>query len=518
MLKGVFADPSVLKIGYDIKRIQLSLGMELAPADDIMLLSYVGGAGLHSHELEVISERYAGKKIEPVKTLLGSGKAQQLFSELPPEQSLAYAAEKADIILSLHPVLKHRLFEEKLLTVYETIERPLVPVLTAMERIGILVDPQRLRALSVEFTAKLKQLEKEIFALAGCEFNIGSPKQLGEVLFEKMNIATTKKTKGGAYTTGAEVLEELSQQGHTIADKLLEWRQFSKLISTYTDSLPQQINPVTHRIHTCFAMAVASTGRLSSVHPNLQNIPIRTEEGNKIRSSFIAKPGCVLLSADYSQIELRLLAHVADIPTLKTAFAEGKDIHAITASTIFNIPLQELTPAERRKAKAINFGIIYGISAFGLARQLGISRSEAAQHIENYFKAYPGIQHYMETTKEFARKHGYVQTIFGRRCYVNGINDKNQALRSFAERAAINAPLQGAAADIIKKAMIALSPALVKAGLSAQMLLQVHDELVLEVAEEEVERTSNLVKKVMECVVALDVPLTVSIETGKDWA
>jgi len=517
LLKPLLDNPAILKIGYDIKKLQLALGVMIEPSDDIMLLSYVAAAGNHSHELEVISERYAGRKVESCKSLTGSGKNLVLFSQLPPEQCLAYAAEKACLILVAHKTLKRTLFEQHLLTVYETIERPLTNVLTEMERTGIKIDVQRLRQLSGEFTVKLHQLEKEIYALAGCEFNIGSPKQLGEVLFERMNIATTKKTKGGAYTTGAEVLEELSLQGHTIADKLLEWRQFSKLISTYTEPLVTQISPVTGRIHTHFSMAVASTGRLSSNNPNLQNIPIRTEEGNKIRSSFIAPEGHVLLSADYSQIELRLLAHEANIPTLRQAFTDGKDIHAITASSIFGIPLEQITSVERRKAKAINFGIIYGISAFGLARQLSISRQDAARAIEAYFAEYPGIQHYMERIKKFAHEHNYVSTMFGRRCYVPTINDKNGALRSFAERAAINAPLQGAAADIIKKAMIALPPALARAKLKGRMLLQVHDELVLEVPEAEIAATSAIVKKVMEQVVQLSVPLIVDVETGKNW-
>lgn len=512
-------NPSVLKIGYDIKAMMVLLKQpDITPYNDIMLMSYVLDAGINGHELDALINRHLEKELPSLKTLTGTGKASISLSEVATETMATYALIELDMVQALHTLLKARLFEAHMLTVYETLERPLIPVLANMELKGVKADPVRLMTLSDEFGIKITALEKEIHQLAGHSFNIGSPKQLGEILFQEMGIKGAGKTATGAYSTGAEVLEELALQGHVIADKILEWRQLSKLKSTYTDALIKQINPHTKRIHTHFQMAVASTGRLSSNNPNLQNIPIRTEEGHKIRSAFIAEKGCKLLAADYSQIELRLLAHMANIDTLKTAFAEGKDIHTITASQVFGIPLEEIDSATRRKAKAINFGIIYGISAFGLARQLGIGRAEASQYIQAYFKEYPGIETFMETTKAFAREHGYVETLFGRRCHVMGINDKNQGKRSFAERAAINAPLQGTAADIIKKAMIQLPPALKAAGLQGEMILQVHDELVLEVPDAEIEQTKALIEKIMVRVVQLEVPLEVDVGIGNNWA
>lgn len=518
VLQPLFSDPAILKIGYDIKALQVAIhhhlgGIALMPADDIMLISYVLDAGVHNHELSELASLHLGQEGKIVAAMSKAGLSTVVLEQLFPA-----VMQEAEQLWQLYEKLKARLFAEHLLTVYERLERPLTPVLAAIEISGVKVNQKRLRELSEEFAARLQVLEQAVYTLAGHSFNIGSPKQLGEVLFEEMGIKGAGRTSTGAYSTGAEVLEELALQGHTIADKILEWRQLSKLKSTYADALAKQIAPKTHRIHTCFQMAVTSTGRLSSTNPNLQNIPIRTLEGNKIRSAFVAAPGNKLLSADYSQIELRLLAHMADIGSLKTAFAAGRDIHTATASQMFGIPVEEIDSNTRRKAKAINFGIIYGISAFGLARQLGIDRGEASRYIQAYFKEYPGIEAFMEKIKAFAREHGYVETLYGRRCHVPGINDKNGAKRSFAERAAINAPLQGTAADIIKKAMIILPGALVAAGLQGVMILQVHDELVLEVPEKEVERTAMVVKKTMERAALLDVPLEVDIGVGDNWA
>jgi DNA polymerase-1 len=404
-----------------------------------------------------------------------------------------------------------------MVSVYETLERPLVAVLIEMERTGIRVDAKVLKGLSADFSKRLSQLEVEIFELVGHEFNINSPKQLGEILFDEMGIEGGKKTKTGAYQTGAEILEGLAAGGHELPVKILENRQLAKLKSTYTDALIDQINPDTGRVHTNYGQAIASTGRLSSNDPNLQNIPIRSEEGRKIRTAFVANNGNVLLSADYSQIELRLLAHVADIDVLKEAFHNGVDIHALTASQVFDVPVEGMDPMVRRQAKAINFGIIYGISAFGLARQLDLSRTDAAKYIAAYFERYPGIYDYMERTKKSAAELGYVTTLFGRRCYLPGIKDNNSAMRSFAERAAINAPIQGGAADIIKRAMLQLPVALEREKLSAKMLLQVHDELIFDVPKNEIDKTISVIKNIMERVVQLDVPLEVDTGFGKNW-
>jgi len=429
-----------------------------------------------------------------------------------------YAAEDADIAGRLHRLLKPRLVHDRMVALYETIERPLIPVLAEMERAGVKVDEMVLRELSGDFDRRGADLAEAIHALAGHDFNIGSPKQLGEILFDEMSLPGGKKGKTGAYATGADVLEGLAAQGHDLPARVLDWRQLAKLKSTYTDALIGQINPDTGRVHTSYGQAIASTGRLSSTDPNLQNIPIRTEDGRKIRRAFVASDGCVLLSADYSQIELRLLAHVAKIDILTEAFRGGADIHAMTASEVFGIPVDGMDPAVRNRAKAINFGIIYGISAFGLARQLRIPQGEAKTYIESYFEHYPGIRDYMEATKEFARANGFVTTIFGRKCHVPGIQDKNSARRNFSERAAINAPLQGAAADIIKRAMIRLPGALARAGLGARMLLQVHDELLFEVPKAELDTTAAEVRKVMERAAHLSVPLIVETGHGRNWA
>jgi DNA polymerase-1 len=474
--------------------------------------------GLHGHGMEELAALHLGRKTISYGEATGTGKARLPFAQVPLDRALAYGADHADTALGLHAVLKPRLLAERLVTVYETLERPLAPVLTAMEREGILVDRAALHRLSEDFAVRLADLEREIYDLAGHPFNIGSPKQLGEVVFDEMGLGVGKKGKTGAYATGADILELLAVEGHALPAKVLDWRQLAKLKTTYADALIGQIDPATGRVHTSYQQAVASTGRLSSSDPNLQNIPVRSEEGRKIRSAFVAPPGHVLLSADYSQIELRLVAHVADIGPLKDAFGDGHDIHAMTASQVFGVPIQGMDPLVRRRAKAINFGIIYGISAFGLARQLGIGRAEAGAYIDAYFVRYPGIRDYMERTKREARTRGFVTTPFGRRCHTKGITDKNPAARAFAERAAINAPIQGGAADIIKRAMIRLPPALEAAGLGARMLLQVHDELIFEVADAEVEPTREVVRRTMQSVTDLSVPLVVDTGTGRSWA
>ncbi len=520
LLKPMLEDPGILKVGQNIKydmQVMARYGVEVAPIDDTMILSYVLEAGLHGHGLDELATLHLGHTNIKYSEVAGTGKKQIGFAEVPLEAALDYAAEDAEVTGRIYRQLKPRIATERMATVYETLERALVPVLSDMERRGISIDATFLKDLSGDLEKRAADIAAEIHELAGREFNIGSPKQLGEILFDEMGIEGGKKTKTGAYGTGADVLEGLAAQGHDLPKRVLDWRQLTKLRSTYTDALVAQINPETKRVHTSYAQAIASTGRLSSTDPNLQNIPIRTEEGRKIRQAFIADKGNVLLSADYSQIELRLLAHVAGIETLVQAFRDGQDIHAMTASEVFGIPIEGMESSVRSRAKAINFGIIYGISPFGLARQLAIPQGEAKKYIESYFEKFPGIKDYMETTKTFAREHGYVQTIFGRKCHTPGIADKNPARRNFSERAAINAPLQGAAADIIKRAMIRIDPALSKAGLGAKMLLQVHDELIFEVPEAELDKTAALVKKVMEDAAHLDVPLVVETGSGANW-
>ncbi len=525
LLKPLLEDAGVLKIGHNIKfdsQVLSIHGIDMQPVDDAMLLSYVLDGGAHSHGLEELAERHLGHIGMKLNELTGSGRNQITFDQVAVEKAACYVASGADVALRLHRMLKPQLAAKHVTTVYETLERPLIPVLRRMEEAGIKVDRDILHALSGDFGSRMHVLEQQIYKLAGREFNVGSPKQLGEVLFDEMGLDGGKKGKTGAYATGADILEELAAEGHDLPARVLEWRQISKLKSTYTEALQTQINPRTGRVHTCYGMAVASTGRLSSTDPNLQNIPIRTEEGRKIRRAFIAEPGHQLISADYSQIELRLLAHVAAIPALTKAFRDGADIHALTASEMFGVPLDKLDSNTRRKAKAINFGIIYGISPFGLAAQLGIPQGEAAAYIKTYFERYPGIRDYMEATKVFARANGFVRTIFGRKVHVPWINEKNGARRSFAERAAINAPLQGAAADVIKRAMIRIAEALDEANLKARMLLQVHDELVFEAPEAEAAKTAEVVRRVM-CdatlpVIRLDVPLVVETGIGDNWA
>lgn len=521
LLKPLLEDDSVLKIGQNIKydmQMFLKHGIEIKAYDDTMLLSYVLDGSSHSHSMDELSKMYLDHTPIPYKEVAGTGKSQISFAEVPLDKATDYAAEDADITLRLWHILKPRLTAENMVSVYENIERPLVPVIAQMELNGIKVDPQILKEMSTRFGKRLIELEKEIHKLAGHEFNVASPKQLGTVLFDEMGLEGGKKTKTGDWSTSADVLEQLAANGNELVDKVLEHRQLSKLKSTYTDSLQNEINPETGCVHTSFHMAGTSTGRLSSSDPNLQNIPIRTQEGREIRTAFIAEEGHTLLSVDYSQIELRLAAEIADIIKLKKAFLSGEDIHAATASEVFDVPMKDMTPDIRRKAKAINFGIIYGISAWGLARQLGIEPAEASQYIKAYFARFPELADYMEAKKAEARENGYVKTLFGRKCYTGSIHDKNAARRNFAERAAINAPLQGTAADIMKLAMNDIPAALKEAGLNAKLLLQVHDELILEVPNSEIDKTDKLVREVMENIVDFEIPLVAESGTAQSWA
>jgi DNA polymerase-1 len=521
VLAPVFADPGILKVGQNIKydcTILERAGAPVHPVDDTMLLSFVLDAGSHGHGMDELSRLHLDHAPIPFKEVAGTGKSQITFDQVPLDKACDYAAEDADVTLRLWTILKPRLGLERMSTVYETIERPLVPIISAMEQAGIKADPDILRVLSNDFAERAAALEKDIHDIAGAEFNPGSPKQLGEILFDKMGLSGGKKTKTGAYATGADILEDLAAQGHELPRRILDWRQLTKLKSTYTDALQKEIDPVTGRVHTSYHMAGASTGRLASSDPNLQNIPIRTEEGRKIRTAFIAEPGHKLISADYSQIELRILAHIAGIDALKQAFADGADIHALTASEVFGVPLAEMDGDTRRKAKAINFGIVYGISAFGLARQLAIPQGEAKAFIDAYFERYPGVRDYMDQARTQARDHGFVETLYGRRIHMAGIHDKNPARRNFSERAAINAPIQGSAADVIKRAMIRVPEALDRAGLRTKMLLQVHDELIFEAPEDEVDATIEAVKETMEGAARLSVPLTVEAGVGDSWA
>jgi DNA polymerase-1 len=525
-LKPLLEDPAVLKIGQNLKYDMVVLakyGVGVAPIDDTMLLSYVLEGGLHGHGMDELAALHLGHQTIKFADVAGSGRKQVTFDRVALDKALDYAAEDADVTLRLHRALKPQLLAQRMITVYETLERPLVPVLVAMETAGIKVDRDTLRRLSNDFAGRAAKLEAEIYELAGHPFTIGSPKQLGEVLFAELGLeGGGKKTKTGAYATGAGVLEGLAVQGHDLPARVLDWRQLTKLKSTYTDALQEQIDPKTGRVHTSFSQAVASTGRLSSNDPNLQNIPVRTEEGRKIRRAFVAEKGHRLLSVDYSQIELRLAAHIAEIEALKQAFKDGQDIHAITASQVFGVPVEGMDPMVRRQAKAINFGIIYGISPFGLAQNLGIAQADAKAYIDAYFERYPGIKDYMERTKQLCREQGFVTTLFGRKVHLPGIKDKNPTRRNFSERAAINAPIQGAAADIIKRAMIRIPKAFSEAKLSARMLLQVHDELLFEVPEKELDDTSKVVRKVMEGAaspaVELSVPLVAEAGTGDTWA
>jgi DNA polymerase I len=534
-LRPILQDPAVLKIGQNLKYDALVLsryGVALTPIDDTMLMSYVLDAGRGSHGMDALSERHLGHVCisfdQVIEHAPGAKKSEKSFAAVPIEKATAYAAEDADVTLRLWHVLKPRLAAERMTTVYETLERPLLPVIVAMEREGIKVDRAILSRLSGTFSQRAAALEAEVYELAGERFNLASPKQLGVFLFDTLKLPGGKKTKTGQWETRASVLddlaanEELPDDARRLVDTMLEWRQLTKLKSTYTDALPEFIHPDTGRIHTSYALAATTTGRLSSSDPNLQNIPIRTKEGREIRTAFIADAGKTLVSADYSQIELRVLAHIADIPQLKQAFADGLDIHAMTASEMFGVPVKDMPGEVRRRAKAINFGIIYGISAFGLANQLNISREEAGDYIKTYFQRFPGIRDYMDATKKQAHEHGYVETIFGRRMHYPEINTKNPSMRGFLERAAINAPIQGSAADIIRRAMIRMPAALHDAGLgNARMLLQVHDELVFEVEQDDTDLLIKTARHVMETAaepaVSLSVPIHVDAKAAANW-
>ncbi len=521
LLKPLLQDPSILKIGQNMKydaKIFARYGIDVAPIDDTMLMSYAMHGGAHGHGMDTLSERYLSHTPIPIKPLLGSGKSAITFDKVPIDEATAYAAEDADITLRLWKLFKPQLHQVQVTTVYETLERPLVPVLAEMEMHGIKVDRDVLSRMSNAFAQKMAGLEAEIHELAGENFNVGSPAQLGEILFDKMGLEGGKKGKTGKYSTGADVLEDLATE-HELPRRVLDWRQLSKLKSTYTDALQTHINPDTGRVHTSYSITGASTGRLASTDPNLQNIPVRTEEGRRIREAFIAEPGNVLVSLDYSQIELRILAHIAGIDALKQAFSDGLDIHAMTASEMFDVPLDEMTPDIRRQAKAINFGVIYGISGFGLARNLRIPRAEAQGFIDRYFERFPGIRQYMDDTVAFAKEHGYVQTLFGRKIHTPEINAKGPHA-GFSRRAAINAPIQGTAADVIRRAMVRMPEAI--NGLPAKMLLQVHDELLFEVAEDAVDQVIGVARDVMEGAsdpaVKLDVKLSVDAGQGANWA
>ena len=525
LLASLFADKTVLKVGHNLKfdmhvfAKELGSDFIMSPVDDSMLMSYVLNGARHGHGMDELAKTYLDYDTIKYTDVCGTGKNKITFDKVELSKALDYAAEDADITLRLFTFFRKQLTAENMYGIYEDLDLPLLTVLFAMEEKGVCVDTVELKRLSEDFTKRMAILSADIYREAGEEFNVNSPAQLGRILFEKMGLeGGTKSSATGAWSTDAEVLDKLAEQEVALAKLILEYRQLAKLKSTYSDALLEQVNPKTSRVHTTFSQTVTSTGRLSSNDPNLQNIPVRTEEGRLIRKAFVAEKGKLLVSADYSQVELRLMADIADVKALKQAFADGVDIHASTASQVFGIPLEGMDPMMRRRAKAINFGIIYGISAFGLARQLEISRTEAASYIDAYFAKYPEIKAYMEKTIEEARRQGYVTTLFGRRCYVDGITDKNPARRGFSERAAINAPIQGSAADILKKAMLEVAKALSSSACKASMLLQVHDELILEVPKEEAEKTATLVKEIMEKTVSLSVPLIAEVGIGENWA
>ncbi len=530
ILRPLLSNDAVLKIGHNIKydghvmARKINGGCSIAPVDDTMCLSFVLDAGARpNHKLDDLASSWLDHKMIPFSDVCGSGAKKITFDKVPPNEALAYAAEDADMTLRLWLILKPRLAAERRATVYERLERPLINVLVKMEAQGIKTDPIALNKMSKDFAENMMQFEQQIHTLAGRPFNIGSPKQLGEILFDEMALTGGKKSKSGAWSTDVDVLDRLAGEGVEIAAKVLEWRHVAKLKSTYADALVAAINPESKRVHTSFSMVGASTGRLSSSDPNLQNIPIRTAEGRRIRQAFIAEEGNVLISADYSQIELRLIAHIAEEKTMIDAFKGGADIHAQTAAQVFGVPIETMDSETRRRAKAINFGIIYGISAFGLARQLGISKSEATAYINAYFERFPNIKNYMNEVKLKAREEGYVETLFGRRLYIQGITASNQAMRGFAERQAINAPIQGTAADIIKQAMVRMEAALMKQGGKpiANMLLQVHDELIFEATHDNKDEALNIIKKTMEAAalpqVNLSVPIIVEAKAGQSW-
>ncbi len=520
-LRPVLTDDSILKIGQNIKydaKVLSRYGIEVTAFDDTMLLSYAMHGGLHNHGMDALSERYLDHSPISIKTLIGSGKSAITFDKVKIEDAVTYAAEDADITLRLWKIFKQKLHLSKVTKVYESLERPLVSVLAQMEKNGVKVDRETLSRMSNAFAQKMAGLEAEIYELAGETFNVGSPKQLGEIMFDKLGYEGGKKGKNGAYATGADILEELATS-YDFPKRVLDWRQLSKLKSTYTDALQDHINPDTGRVHTSYSIAGAVTGRLSSTEPNLQNIPVRTEDGRRIREAFVAESGNILVSLDYSQIELRILAHIAKIDALKQAFHDGLDIHAMTASEMFDVPLDQMTPEIRRQAKAINFGVIYGISGFGLARNLRIPRAEAQGFIDRYFDRFPGIKEYMDKTIKFSKENNYVKTLFGRVIHTPEINAKGP-MAGFAKRAAINAPIQGTAADIIRRAMIRVPDAI--KDLPAKMLLQVHDELLFEVKEEFSQDLVDKVQSIMETAslpfLKMDIPLSVDAGHGLNWA
>ena len=529
-LKPLFENPNILKVGQNIK-YDLSVlhrhGIDVAPYDDTMLLSYVLEGGLHNHGMDELSQLHLGHTPIPFKQVAGSGKAAKSFKYVGLKEATQYAAEDADVTLRLWQVLKPRLAREKMTTVYETLERQMPAVLSEMELAGIRVDPQVLQTLSHDFGTRMNDIEQQAYATLGRPFNLNSPQQLGAIFFDEMQLPGGKRTASGQWATDVKVLEDIAEgkpgleQGQPLAKMLLDYRQMAKLKGTYTDSLATYADPATQRIHTSFHLAATPTGRLSSNDPNLQNIPIRTREGRKIRAAFVAKPGHQLISADYSQIELRILAHIGDIPQLKQAFARGDDIHAMTASEMFGVSLADMTSEIRRRAKAINFGIIYGISGFGLGNQLGIDQGEAGRYIKTYFERFPGIKDYMDTTKAYVREHGFVLTLMGRKIHIPEINGKAGGLRQFAERAAINAPIQGTAADVIRRAMMRMPKALADAGFTTTMLLQVHDELIFEAPDAEVEAVMPLIKTVMRDATLpafqMSVPLEVEAHAALNW-
>ena len=525
-LKNILQDKSIKKIGQNIKFdfiILLRNEIKLDPIEDTMLMSYALDAGKHRHNMDNLSEIHLNHKPISFKEVAGTGKKQISFDKVPIKLATQYAAEDADVTFRLYTFFRERLDKEKLLKIYELFEKPMVNLLSQMEIEGIKINSSFLKELSKKFDNKIKKLEKEIFSIAKREFNIGSPKQLGEILYNELKIATIKKTKKGGFATSAAVLEDLAFKGHKLPRIVLDWRQLTKLKNTYTDALPEHLNAKTNRVHTSFLLAATTTGRLASSEPNLQNIPIKTEDGKEIRKAFIAERNHSLISADYNQIEMRILADIADVKELKKAFKNNEDVHSLTASQVFDIPLNKIDKETRRRAKAINFGIIYGISQYGLAKQISVSNSEAAEFLKSYFKKFPEIKDYMNATINFCRKSGYVNNIFGRRCYITGINDKNYNVRNFQERAAINAPIQGSAADIMRLAMIKITSEFEKKpNYKTKMLLQIHDELVFETPQDELEKIVPIIKKNMLDASSSEhhqftIPLTVDINSGNNW-
>ena len=525
-LKNILQDKSIKKIGQNIKFdfiILLRNEIKLDPIEDTMLMSYALDAGKHRHNMDNLSEIHLNHKPISFKEVAGTGKKQISFNKVPIKLATQYAAEDADVTFRLYTFFRERLDKEKLLKIYELFEKPMVNLLSQMEIEGIKINSSFLKELSKKFDNKIKKLEKEIFSVAKREFNIGSPKQLGEILYNELKIATIKKTKKGGFATSAAVLEDLAFKGHKLPRIVLDWRQLTKLKNTYTDALPEHLNAKTNRVHTSFLLAATTTGRLASSEPNLQNIPIKTEDGKEIRKAFIAERNHSLISADYNQIEMRILADIADVKELKKAFKNNEDVHSLTASQVFDIPLNKIDKETRRRAKAINFGIIYGISQYGLAKQISVSNSEAAEFLKSYFKKFPEIKDYMNATINFCRKSGYVNNIFGRRCYITGINDKNYNVRNFQERAAINAPIQGSAADIMRLAMIKITSEFEKnPNYKTKMLLQIHDELVFETPQDELEKIVPIIKKNMLDASSSEhhqftIPLTVDINSGNNW-